>query len=192
MEKQISFIQEVDKLKHVLRINRLSDGSRRENTAEHSWHLSLMVMTLSDYAEGLIDITRALKIAIIHDIVEIDAGDTYAFDTEGHKDKHEREQKAAKRLFGLLPPEQEKEYRDLWEEYEETKTNESRFVAALDRLNPFMQHMGNRGLTWKEKKMSRSKLMTRMKDVEDYCPKLQKFMHSQIQKAIDNGWLLKD
>lgn len=192
LDQKLKFLAELDKLKQVMRVNLLQDGSRRENTAEHSWHMSLMVILLAEYAAEPIDVLKAVKMALIHDVVEIDAGDTYAFDAEAHNDKEDREQRAAERLFGLLPEPESSEFRILWEEYEALRTPESRFVQAMDRLSPFMQHMGNQGKTWREKKMTKKLLMTRMQTIYDYCPNLASFMEDSINAALAKGWLSQE
>lgn len=184
-----NFINELDKLKHVLRVNRLQDGSRRENTAEHSWHIATMVLVLAPYAQMPLDMVHTVKMALIHDIVEIDAGDTYAFDREAHADKWERELRSARRIFGLLPPPLADEFLNLWIEYEELTTASAQFVAALDRLAPFLQHMGNEGVTWREKGMTRSLLMTRAGDIQTYLPKVWPLVAKLLDEAIAKGWL---
>ena len=135
-EKQISFIMELDKIKKITRQTYLSDGSRKENDAEHSWHLALMAFVLADYANEPIDVLKTMKMVLLHDVIEIDAGDTYAYDTEGNKTKRERELKAADRIFGLLPEAQQKEYRGLWDEFEAMETPESKFANMLDKVQP--------------------------------------------------------
>lgn len=189
LKRKLSFLNELDALKRVLRVNLLQDGSRRENTAEHSWHMGVMAFVLSDYAPAGMNLLKAMKMALIHDVVEIDAGDTYAFDEKGYLDKEHRETRAADRLFSLLPEPLNKELRDLWAEFEESKSPEARFVAALDRLSPFQQHLGNQGQTWKEKSMSVSKLLTRIGVVKDFCPSLWPYMEEQIGEAVKKGWL---
>ena len=151
-KQQIEFILEVDKLKHVLRQTILMDKSRQENSAEHSWHIALTVMILSEYAgdEG-IDFFRVMKILLVHDLIEIDAGDTYCYDDRGRKDQTEREKAAADRIFNILPPDQARMFRELWDEFEERKTPESRFANALDRVQPFLHNYFTRGITWQEK-----------------------------------------
>lgn len=189
LERKLSFLDELDALKRVLRVNLLQDGSRRENTAEHSWHMAVMAVVLSDYAPPGMDILRALKMALVHDVVEIDAGDTYAFDDKAYLDKEHREQLAADRLFKLLPQPLDRELRALWDDFEEGLSPEARFINALDRLSPFQQHLGNEGKTWKEKSMSVSKLLTRIGSVKDDCPSLWPYMEEKIAEAVKKGWL---
>ena len=149
--QQIEFILEVDKLKKVLRKTILMDRSRRENSAEHSWHIALTVLILSEYAKDSdVDLFRVMKILLIHDLIEIDAGDTYCYDDQGRKDQARREKKAADRIFNLLPADQATTLRELWDEFEERKTPESRFANALDRLQPFLHNYFTEGQTWQE------------------------------------------
>lgn len=132
LEKQIGFIVEVDRLKTILRQSSITDGSRRENDAEHSWHLAVMAVLLREYAEeSRLDLLKVIKMLLVHDLVEIDAGDTFAYDEEGHKDKAEREEAAAERLFSLLPEDQRDEIYELWREFEDRRTPEAKFAAAL-------------------------------------------------------------
>ena len=149
-EKQISFIMELDKIKKITRQTYLSDGSRKENDAEHSWHLALMAFVLADYANEPIDVLKTMKMVLLHDVIEIDAGDTYAYDTEGNKTKRERELKAADRIFGLLPEAQQKEYRGLWDEFEAMETPESKFANMLDKVQPLFLNDASGGISWEE------------------------------------------
>jgi len=152
---------EVDRLKGVERRNRLADGSRRENTAEHSWHLGIAALVLAPYAAEPVDVGRAVAMALVHDIVEIDAGDTFAFDDAGHDDKREREEAAATRVFGLLPDDDGLRFRELWEEYERGDTAEARFVMAIDRLAPMLLNMAEGGTTWREHGVTRDRIIER-------------------------------
>ena len=138
LEQQMNFILEVDKLKKIGRQTYLSDGSRKENDAEHSWHLALMAILLGEHANEKVDVLKVVSLVLIHDIIEIDAGDTYAYDDEGNKTKREREEKAADRIFNLLPKDQAVYMRELWEEFEEGETPEARFALALDNVQPTM------------------------------------------------------
>ena len=155
-EKQISFIMELDKIKKITRQTYLSDGSRKENDAEHSWHLALMTFVLADYANEPIDVLKTMKMVLLHDVIEIDAGDTYAYDTEGNKTKRERELKAADRIFGLLPEAQQKEYRGLWDEFEAMETPESKFANMLDKVQPLFLNDASGGISWEEHGVKKS------------------------------------
>lgn len=149
LARRVDFIIEVDKLKSVLRRSLLADGSRYENTAEHSWHLALVAMVLTPYAEPQVDVGRALQILLVHDLVEIDAGDTYIYDAEARADKADRERAAADRIFNLLPPEQAAQVDELWQEYEERVTPTARFAYAMDRLQPLLLNTASDGASWR-------------------------------------------
>lgn len=150
LHRQIEFVAELDRLKSILRRNTLIDGSRRENTAEHSWHIGMFAIVLAEHADESVDILHVLKMLLIHDIVEIDAGDTFCYDDEAARDKEEREQKAADRLFGMLPDDQAREFRALWDEFEAATTAEAKFANALDRLQPVLLNSRSEGGTWKQ------------------------------------------
>src|SRR5690606_35852635 len=193
LHQQLNFIQEIDKLKSIDRVCRLINGSRRENTAEHSWHFALMVPLLLEHAESPdLDVLRTIKIALIHDIVEIDAGDTYCYDEAGHLDKSEREIAAAKRLFGMLPDNQGQELWQLWEEFEQGTSEEAKYARALDRLNPFMLNFYSGGATWVENKIRKSQVLKRMGEIENNAPKLWPYVAGLIDKAINEGWIVDD
>ena len=148
LQKQLDFIREIDKIKNIFRQTYIGDGSRPENDAEHSWHLALMAMFLQEYANEEVDILHVIKLVLIHDLVEIDAGDTYAYDPEANKTKREREVAAAERIFNILPADQAKELRALWEEYEAEETPEAKFGLALDILHPVMENEMSDGIAW--------------------------------------------
>jgi putative hydrolase of HD superfamily len=189
-KRQIEFILEVDKLKHVLRQTILMDKSRRENSAEHSWHIALSVMVLSEYArESDIDFFRVMKILLVHDLIEIDAGDTYCYDDQSRKDQAAREKLAADRIFNLLPPDQARTFRDLWDEFEERKTPESRFANALDRVQPFLHNYFTRGQTWQENDIKRDQVKARMQPVDDGAPLLWNYVSFLIGDAVKKGFL---
>jgi putative hydrolase of HD superfamily len=189
-KQQIEFILEVDKLKHVLRQTILMDKSRRENSAEHSWHIALTVMILSEYARDAdIDFFRVMKILLIHDLIEIDAGDTYCYDDQGRKDQGQREKLAADRIFNILPPDQARTFRDLWDEFEDRKTPESRFANALDRMQPFLHNHFTRGQTWQENNIKSDQVKSRMQPVDEGAPILWEYVSSLIDDAVKKGFL---
>ena len=161
LEQQINFILEIDQLKSVMRRTVVVDQSRQENTAEHSWHLAVMAMVLAEHANHPPDILKVLKMVLVHDIVEIDAGDTFGYDDDGHKDKAEREQRAADRLFSLLPNDQARELRALWNEFEARETSDARFALALDRLNPILLNLATNGHSWKQHGITRERVIQR-------------------------------
>ena len=148
LKKQIDFISEIDKIKSIFRQTYVSDLSRQENDAEHSWHLALMAMVLNEYANEEVDVLHVIELVLIHDMVEIDAGDTYAYDPEANKTKRERELKAAERIFHLLPDDQAEWVRGLWDEYEAAETKEAKFALSLDILHPILMNDLGNGLAW--------------------------------------------
>ncbi|UCG08564.1 MAG: HD domain-containing protein [Desulfobacterales bacterium] len=191
-QKQIEFIVEADKLKHTLRRTVLMDRSRRENSAEHSWHIALTVLVLSEYAKDKsIDLFRVLKMLLVHDLVEIDAGDTYCYDDRGREDQVNREEIAAERLFNMLPEDQAMSLHALWDEFEARATPESRFANALDRLQPFLHNYFTEGLTWQENDVKSKQVVARMQPVEDGSPFLWKYIRALINDAVEKGYLSK-
>jgi len=188
--QQIEFILEVDKLKNVLRKTILMDRSRRENSAEHSWHIALTVLILSEYVkDSAVDLFRVMKILLVHDLIEIDAGDTYCYDDQGRKDQARREKKAADRIFNLLPADQAMTLRELWDEFEERKTAESRFANALDRLQPFLHNYFTEGQTWQENNIKSAQVKARMQPVDDGAPILWNYVNSLINDGVKKGFL---
>ena len=165
-QRQLDFILEVDKLKHVLREAYLIDHSRRENDAEHSWHISLMAVLLAEYAETPdLDLLRVVKMLLIHDLVEIDAGDTFAFDEKRTEDKAERESRAAERIFSLLPDDQAEQFRALWEEFESSETPEARFALSVDRIHPMIHNYFTQGRTWRKYGVKSSQVLARAESI---------------------------
>lgn len=189
LAQQIEFLLEIDRLKHILRQTLLTDGSRRENSAEHSWHIAIMAMVLAEYAPVEVDISRAIKMLLIHDLVEIDAGDTFCYDLQGNQDKAEREQQAAVRLFGLLPAEQNQEFRQLWDEFEAQQTPTAQFAAALDRIQPFLHNRETQGGTWRIHQVTRNQVMKRMQPVATGTPELWNFVQQAIEECVEAGYL---
>ncbi|MEP5613980.1 MAG: HD domain-containing protein [Cyclobacteriaceae bacterium] len=150
LNKQVSFIKEIDKLKYITRKTRLFESDRHENDAEHSWHLAMMVLVLAEHSTEPVDVLKVLKMVLIHDIVEIDAGDTFLFDTKNNHSNTEEELKAAKRIFGLLPENQAQEFIAIWEEFEAFETPEAKFARTIDHFEPILQNDSNKGGTWAE------------------------------------------
>ncbi len=186
---QIQFIVEIDKLKTVLRRTLLTDSSRRENSAEHSWHIALMAMILAEYAPGPLDVLRVMKMLLLHDLVEIDAGDTFCYDTQGNLDKRDREQSAADRLFGLLPPDQATEFRALWEEFEARTTPDAQFAAALDRLQPVLHNQQTQGGTWQQHGITRDRVTHRLEPLQQGAPPLWHYIQSVLDDCVAAGYL---
>jgi putative hydrolase of HD superfamily len=184
LEQQLAFSIELDKLKTILRRSQLMDASRNENSAEHSWHLATMAMLLTEYAAEPVNLTRVMKMLLVHDVVEIDAGDTFAYDTAANlATQNERETRAADRLFGLLPPEQRDELRALWEEFEHRLTPESKYANALDRLQPLFQNYRSGGMSWKRHGVTREQVMERMQAVKIGMPQVW----PTVMKLIDDA-----
>ncbi|SDE64142.1 putative hydrolases of HD superfamily [Paenibacillus sp. cl6col] len=188
--KQLEFVKELDKLKKVFRRSYLLDGSRHENDAEHTWHLTAMAMLLHEYtSERNMNLLRVFKMLIIHDVVEIDAGDTFAYDAEGNASKFERESKAAKRLFGILPEDQKLALTQLWTEYEQRQTPEAQFAVALDRLQPLLHNYVTEGKSWKEHKVTSEQVLARIQAIRDGAPELGKLAEELIRSSVEKGYL---
>ena len=170
LARQLEFLVEIDKLKGVLRQTLLCDRSRQENTAEHSWHLAMAAIVLAEYAGDSVDMGRVVRMALVHDIVDIDAGDTFAYDASANLDREKREQLAARRIFGLLPGAQAAELRGLWEEFEAQQTPDARFAVALDRLQPLLNNHHSQGGSWRAHSITRSQVLRRMAPIEAAMP----------------------
>ena len=190
LEQQINFVREVDKLKTIQRQTLLTDASRQENDAEHSWHLALMALVLAEYAgDSTIDLLHVLRMVLVHDLVEIDAGDTYCYDEAGYADKAQRETTAAERIFNLLPTDQAAEIRALWDEFEASATPEAKFANALDRLQPLMHNVFTNGRMWKKHGIVKSQVIDRNCKITDGAPDLWTFARDLIEKAVNDGHL---
>ena len=187
--KIVDFCRLIDREKFIGRRTYLTDGKRLENDAEHAWHLAVMALLLSEYAEGDIDLLKVVSIVLVHDLVEIYAGDTFAYDVEGNKDKELREEQAAKKLFSLLPEDQGRYIRSLWEEFDRMDTADSRFAASLDRLQPFMHNVLTNGYTWELGEVTREQVYKRMSPVKEGTPALWPWVETQIDKGVENGWI---
>ncbi|HHV39220.1 MAG TPA: HD domain-containing protein [Tepidimicrobium sp.] len=192
LEKDIEFIVELDKMKSILRQTRLIDRSRRENDAEHSWHISVMALLLSEYADEDVDVCKVIKMLLIHDVVEIYAGDTFCYDVEASKDKKERELKAADKIFGILEEKKGRELRALWEEFEEKKTKEALFAASMDRLQPFLNNYYSDGGTWKRFNVSKSAIYERIAPLKNSSKELWKFARNMIEDSFDKGYIRRE
>ena len=185
----LAFFMEADLLKGVERQNRLADGSRRENTAEHSWHLGIAALVLAPFAKEPVDLGTAVAMALVHDIVEIDAGDTFAYDdADGAATKVAREEAAADRLFAMLPAATGKRFRELWDEYERGDTPEARFVMAVDRLAPMMLNLAEGASTWREHGITRSRVIARNGQyIQQSLPDAWSFVLAQLDAAVAAG-----
>lgn len=189
LAQQIQFIVEIDKLKGILRQTLLTDRSRRENSAEHSWHIAFMAILLAEYAPVPVDVLRVVKMLLIHDLVEIDAGDTFCYDLQHNQSKAERETQAADRLFGLLPADQAIELRSLWEEFEAQSTPEAQFAASLDRLQPMLNNYHTEGGTWKLHNITRDRVLHRAAPIAAGAPPLWDFVQQLIDDSVAAGYL---
>ncbi|WP_448547841.1 HD domain-containing protein [Thalassotalea fusca] len=192
LNKQLSFILELDKLKSVYRKALIkTDNNRFENSAEHSWQIALAAHVLVEHVEHNIDINRAVKMLLIHDIVEIDAGDTFAFaEVNQLEQQHEIELAAAHRIFGLLPDAQYQHFLSLWLEFEECKTHDAQFAKAVDRILPLIQNMANEGGSWAKHKVTKSQVLARNKYVKGLSESLWRYVAEQIDIATKNKWLV--
>lgn len=190
LARQVEFIVEVDKLKDIFRQTVLTQSKRAENDAEHSWHLCLCVLVLAEHAaDPKTDFLRVLKMLIIHDLVEIDAGDTFAYDTARMADQHAREAKAAERIFGLLPEDQARDFRALWDEFEDQKTPEARFAAALDRFQPMLLNVRTQGHAWQKHGINRERVFARNKHIGAGAPAVWQYAQEMVNKAVEEGFL---
>lgn len=189
LEKQLAFLLEIDQMKQIYRQNLILDGSRRENDAEHSWHIALMALVLQEYAAEPVDVSKVLAMVLIHDLVEIDAGDTFCYDPEAGLDKQEREEQAARRIFGLLPPEQGRELHDLWLEFEEGLSAEAKFAAVLDRFQPFLNNYHTEGGTWQMHNVQSEQVRKRMGLAAANAPVLGDCIEQLLEDAIEQGIL---
>src|SRR5262245_21602456 len=183
-ERQIQFILEVDKLKTILRRTYLLNADRAENTAEHSWHLAIMAIVLAEHANEAVDVARVVKMVLIHDIVEIDAGDTYFYDAAAEVDKHQRERAAADRLFSILPPDQREELRELWEEFEAGQSSEARFALALDRFIPQLHNYYTQGRSWQEHGVTAERVIERNASIAEGSSRLWECARSLLEDAV--------
>jgi putative hydrolase of HD superfamily len=192
LDQQIRFILEADKLKEIFRQTLCTQSRRAENDAEHSWHLCLLVIVLAEHANvPRLDLSRVLKMVIIHDLVEIDAGDTYAYDVAAMAGQHEREAIAADRIFGLLPADQGKEFRAAWDEFEERKTPEAKFAAAVDRFQPMLLGCATGGVSWREHGVTQDRVLKRNAHIAEGSAALWEYAVKMVQQAVDAGHLAK-
>ena len=193
IEKQFDFIREIDKEKFIGRQTYLSDARRKENDAEHAWHMAIMTVLLSEYSNEEIDVLKTVTMLLMHDLVEIDAGDTYAYDEEGNKTKRARELAAADRIFGLLPKDQGSRFRALWDEFEEGETAEAKFAHAMDHIQPLMLNDAAEGKSWVEHGVRLSQVMARNQGTAKGSEVLWEYAYQNfISPNVENGRLKKD
>lgn len=192
LEQQIRFILEIDKLKQIYRKSRIIGKERFENDAEHTWHLAMMAMILHEHAnEPKPDLLKSLKMLLIHDLVEIDAGDTFAYDEKGLEGKYDREMAAAQRIFGILPDDQKQECIVLWEEFEARETSESRFASAVDRLQPMLLNFENEGQSWNEHGITSDRVLARNRQIGEGASELWSYAERLVAEAVEKGFIAK-
>ncbi|MBB6499248.1 HD domain-containing protein [Pedobacter cryoconitis] len=190
--KQIAFIHEIDKLKYIQRKTRLFNSDRRENDAEHSWHLAVMALTLAEHANEPVDILKVIKMLLIHDVVEIDSGDIFLYDTVVNHDNTVLERQAAERIFGLLPAEQAEEFIAIWEEFETGDTPEAKFARSMDRLEPILQNASNQGGTWMEYDVEYATVIKRVSGIRHGSQPIWDFTKTLIDDSVEKGYLRKE
>ena len=189
--KQIQFIKEIDKIKYIQRRTCLFNSDRPENDAEHSWHLALMGIALSEHANKPVDILKVIKMVLIHDIVEIDSGDVFVYDKSKSHKNTEEEFAAAKRIFGLLPENQAKELIDLWKEFEDGETDDAKFAKSLDKLEPLLQNFSNNGGTWDKYNVTYNEVYTQKKSINKGSDTLWEYAENLLNESVDKGILKK-
>jgi putative hydrolase of HD superfamily len=189
--KQIDFIKEIDKIKYIQRKTKLFNSDRNENDAEHSWHLAVMALVLAEHSDAEIDVLKVVKMVLIHDIVEIDAGDTFIYDTQKSHSNTDEERLAANRIFGLLPQEQAAEFIKVWEEFEAGETNEAKFAKAMDRLEPLLQNTSNNGGTWSEFGVNYAKVHEKKSVIKEGSSSIWTYAEKLIDESVEKGILKK-
>ena len=189
LDQQLLFSAEIDKMTGIIRRTSLIDKSRRENDAEHSWHIATMAMLFEEYAKEPVNVPRAVEMCVVHDLIEIYAGDTFAYDVKANEGKADREKEAADKLFSQLPEEQGKMIRSLWEEFDAMETPDAKYASCMDRLQPFLHNSLTDGFTWVESGTNREVVEKRMAVIEDFMPEVYKWIDKNIDNAISIGWL---
>ena len=189
LEKQLAFIKEIDKLKYIVRKTRLFNSPRHENDAEHSWHLAMMAVVLLEHSNHEVDLLKVIKMLLIHDIVEIDAGDTFLYDTKKSHDNTEEELMAAKRIFGMLPEAQGTELLALWEEFEAGASKEAQFAKSMDRLEPMMQNASNEGGTWSEFDLHIDQVTKNTVKIKPGSETLYEYAKGLTEEGMENGYI---
>ncbi|MEP0710398.1 HD domain-containing protein [Algoriphagus sp.] len=190
--QQVAFIKEIDKLKYIQRKTKLFNSDRPENDAEHSWHLAMMTIVLAEHSDKPIDVLKVVKMVLIHDIVEIDAGDTFIYDSTKNHTNTEEELLAAKRIFGLLPKEQAEEFIAVWEEFEAGETDEAKFAKAMDRFEPLLQNTSNNGGTWAEFDVPYQKVYDKKKAIKQGSEAIWSYAENLINESVEKGILKKE
>jgi putative hydrolase of HD superfamily len=189
--KQVNFIKEIDKIKYIQRKTKLFNSDRNENDAEHSWHLAMMAIVLAEHSNEKIDLLKVIKMVLIHDIVEIDAGDTFIYDTVKNHTNTEEESQAANRIFGILPQKQAEELIKIWKEFEKGETSEAKFAKSMDRFEPLLQNTSNNGGTWKEFNVDYSKVYEKKKEIKKGSESIWNYSEILINESVEKGILIK-
>lgn len=189
--QQIEFIKEIDKIKYIQRKTKLFNSNRNENDAEHSWHLAMMALVLAEHSNEPVDILKVIKMLLIHDIVEIDAGDTFIYDTQKDHSNTDEERLAANRIFGLLPGKQARELIAIWEEFEAGETSEAKFARSMDRLEPLLQNSSNNGGTWNEPGVNYDKVYAKKSVIRHGSATIWEYAETLINKSVEDGILKK-
>ena len=192
LKQQLEFVLEIDKEKNIFRQTHLSGHGRNENDAEHAWHMAIMAYLLREYSNEEIDIARVMLMCLIHDIVEIDAGDTYAYDAAGNETKRARELAAAERIFPILPKEQAEEYRSLWDEFEERKTPEAKFARMLDNVQPVLLNNASGGKSWREHGVKKSQIMARNERTHEGSEVIWEYLKNIIDENVKKGNIIQN
>ena len=196
LDAQLRFTAEIDKMTSVYRKTLLIDRSRAENDAEHSWHIAVMALLFEEYAVEKVDLRHAIEMLIVHDLIEIYAGDTFAYDVDGNKTKAVREEEAARKLFSILPEEQGKKIRALWEEFDAHATPDARYADCLDKLQPYFHNILTEGFTWRNaiagKRTTRKQVAQRMAPLKDFMPEVYKWVQKSMEIAVERSWLLDE
>ena len=191
-DSQMRFVAAIDRMTHIARRTMLIDQSRRENDAEHSWHIAVMAQLFAEYCINPPDIGRVVKMVVVHDLIEIYAGDTFAYDTKGNESKAQREKAAADKLFALLPQDQEKEIRSLWEEFDQAQSPDAMYASSLDSLQPLLHNTLTQGYTWREGHVKKSSVLARQDIIRRTMPTLWPWVEKNLQRGVDEGWLLDE
>lgn len=192
MKQQIAFLMEIDKVKNIFRQTYLADGKRKENDAEHSWHLAIAAFLLKEYVAEDVDVMKVMIMVLIHDLVEIDAGDTYAYDAEGAKTKRAREVAAADRIFGMLPEDQGGYFRELWDEFEAYESDDAKFAHLLDNFQPLLLNHESNGKSWIEHHVKKSQIYKRNEKIEETSPEVWEWMKQIVEEHIALGHVIDE
>ena len=192
MKQQIAFLMEIDKVKNIFRQTYLADGKRKENDAEHSWHLAIAAFLLKEYVAEDVDVMKVMIMVLIHDLVEIDAGDTYAYDAEGAKTKRAREVAAADRIFGMLPEDQGGYFRELWDEFEAYESDDAKFAHLLDNFQPLLLNHESNGKSWTEHNVKKSQIYKRNEKIKETSPEVWEWMKQIVEEHIALGHVIDE